>query len=459
MKTRLFFLAILAVTVVACISSAPGRELRTYHSDEETVTVAEIPFVRVEASAYAFNETATGRPVDGAAYVFESVQSAFFISQQPITVDIYEKIINDGGSFGRLEWPRNGLCAEDVDKFLDKLYHQSGVPVIIPTEAMIEAAIKSDALALDKSDEVITSDGWVATREARAIECDWWVPAKSSMLVARSEYERKPIESFRRRVANKFYLAIRLDEPIPSELLQSTNHTVALMPELSDGDKEVFQVSGAIFTMIPVGGGTLEIGATPEQEKYADEDEGPVTSVTLDDFKIGETEVTIGQWLAIMGVLPVGNDKNQPDRAVGNVSFFRAQEFIRRLSDQSGRQFRLPTEEEWEYAARGGQKTRGYIFSGSNNAKDVAVCSFKNKRQKDTVRPKVGNVKSKRPNELGLYDMSGSQWEWTIGSMDNGDAVQRGGSWKSLNIACRVSNRQGMNPREKKDTFGFRLAL
>lgn len=143
---------------------------------------------------------------------------------------------------------------------------------------------------------------------------------------------------------------------------------------------------------------------------------------------------------------------------VSNVSWYDVQEFILRLRSLTGRPFRLPSEDEWEYAARGGRKTEGYIFSGSNSAQEVAVCTHKNK-DGESVRPAPADVGSRLPNELGLHDMSGSVWEWVRGEHPDGGAIQKGGSRLSLNTACRVSNRQAMDPGTKKDTFGFRLAL
>ncbi len=457
MKTKLTLLLCLAFMVISCKTNVPDRDTLTYLMEEEETVFEGMPFTRVNASSYAFNETETGRAVEGATYAFESVQSAFLISDRPITKEFFKKITDK--YIGSRAWPKKGLSVEDINQILDKIYLKTKMPFVIPTEAMVEAGIKSGAITVDKRDEIVTSDGWYKAREPKAVEVDWKCPETASTVVLRTLYSRTPLETYRRKTSNRFYLALRLNEPIPEELIRSTSHALGEEPEVSDGTKEVFQVSGAIFTMLPVKGGPQILGTTPEQQQYAESDENPAMNVIIENFKIGETEVTVGQWLAIMDTLPIGNDKNQPNQAVGNVSFFRAQEFIRKLNQQTGRHFRLPTENEWEYAARGGQKSHNYIFAGSNNAKEVAVCSYKDKNKNETIRPQVQNVKSKHPNELGIYDMSGSQWEWVIGTMNEGQSIQRGGSWKSLNTACRVSNRQAMDPRKKKDTFGFRLAL
>lgn len=460
MKTnqRLLYLAtfLMLVTTLSCSRQEIDRESMTYKSDQSQIQVGTLGFHKVNVTSYAFNETLNGRLVDGASGSFENVQSAFYISDKPITKAFYESYMGKG------HWPKNGLCIRDVNTFLDKLYLKTNVPVIIPTEGMIEAAYKTGILTMGKDDELIASDGWTESRPPQGLVTDYKAPLQGPIQVLKTLYTRNPIEEYRRRSSNKFYLAIRLDETIPENLLRTLDYTVNQPAEKSDGNREVYELDGQMFVMVPVKGGKMTLGATPEQEKYAEVDEGPLREVIVEDFKICQTEVTVGLWLTIMGTLPVGNDPSRPNNPVGNVSFFRAQEFIRELNKWTEKQFRLPSEDEWEYAARGGNKTHNYIFAGSNNAQDVAVCSYKSKSKKtkeNIVRPSMATVKSRKPNELGLYDMSGSQWEWVTGQMPDGRAIQKGGSWKSLNTACRVSNRQGMEPQEKKDTFGFRLAL
>ncbi len=228
--------------------------------------------------------------------------------------------------------------------------------------------------------------------------------------------------------------------------------------EPSDGKRESVTACGTTFEMLPVQGGKALLGATREQQPYADEDESPVREATIRDFKLGRTEVTIGQWNAVMGSLPYGNDPRYPSMAVCNVSYYDATEFILKLREITGRAFRLPTEDEWEYAARGGRRSHGYVFSGSGNSAEVAVCATKN-RKGESVYHRSVNAGSLKANELGFQDMSGNMWEWTRTAHPDGGIVQKGGSYKSLNTACRVSNRQPMQPENKKETFGFRIAL
>ena len=145
------------------------------------------------------------------------------------------------------------------------------------------------------------------------------------------------------------------------------------------------------------------MGATSEQGEDADSDEKPAHQVTLSDYYIGETEVTQALWKAVMGTNP-SNFKGDSN-PVEKVSWNDCQEFIRKLNSLTGRTFRLPTEAEWECAARGGNQSKGYKYSGSNKIKDVAWYDGNSK-------DKTHAVKTKPSNELGLYDMSGNVNEW-----------------------------------------------
>lgn len=234
-----------------------------------------------------------------------------------------------------------------------------------------------------------------------------------------------------------------------------------------DPNKQEFEVNGVKFKMIYVEGGTFQMGATPEQDSYAHVDEKPVHSVTLSDFCIGETEVTQALWKAVMGNNPsYFKGDNLP---VENVSWNDCQEFIRKLNQLTGKTFRLPTEAEWEYAARGGNKSRGYKYAGGNSIDNVA---WYDDNSGNSTHP----VKGKRANELGLYDMSGNVWEWCQdwylkeyysvspsknpqGPASGSIRVLRGGSWRYFTWDCRVSDRDPNGPDYRHNYYGFRLAL
>ncbi len=231
-----------------------------------------------------------------------------------------------------------------------------------------------------------------------------------------------------------------------------------------------FRVDGVLFTMVYVEGGAFTMGATTEQTTEADSDERPTHKVTLSDYYIGETEVTQALWSAVIGTNPsyfTGN--NNP---VEKVSYTDCIEFINKLNELfsgklNGMKFALPTEAQWEYAARGGNKSRGYKYSGSSFIGDVA---WYVNNSGDKTHP----VAQKKPNELGLYDMTGNVWEWCrdwygsyssspqtnpIGPTNGSRRVDRGGSWYNDARDCRVSNRYYYNPSNRVHDLGFRLAL
>ncbi len=231
------------------------------------------------------------------------------------------------------------------------------------------------------------------------------------------------------------------------------------------GDDEIFTVGKATFKMVWVEGGTFTMGCTSEQGGDCAGDERPAHSVTLSSYYMGETEVTWALWKAVMGNNPsLFKGDNLP---VEWVTWTDAQEFIEKLNRLTGRTFRLPTEAEWEYAARGGSKSRGYKYSGSNSLDAVAWYD-------GNSGEKTHPVKGKQANELGLYDMSGNVYEWCSdwygsygtssqrdpgGSNTGSDRVLRGGCWKSYAQGCRVSYRSGSTPSSYGSDLGFRLVF
>ena len=231
-------------------------------------------------------------------------------------------------------------------------------------------------------------------------------------------------------------------------------------------DVETFTINGVKFKMIKVEGGTFSMGATSEQEDDAFGCEKPVHSVTLSDYYIGETEVTQELWEAVMGSNP-SRFKGNDQRPVESVSWKDCQKFLKKLNRLTGKKFRLPTEAEWEYAARGGKYSRGYKYSGSNNSDEVAWYG-------NNSGSKTHSVKTKKANELGLYDMSGNVWEWCndwygryhinsqtnpIGPSKGDRRVLRGGSWSGGDVIVRVSERNLNTPGDRCIYFGLRLAL
>lgn len=226
-----------------------------------------------------------------------------------------------------------------------------------------------------------------------------------------------------------------------------------------------FTVGGVSFNMIRVEGGRFQMGAS-EKDTDAYSDEKPQHWVNLSDYYMGETVVTQALWKAVMGTNPSAfkGDNNNP---VEQVSWNDCQEFIKKLNEKTGQTFRLPTEAEWEYAARGGNKSKGYKYAGSSHAEEVAWFE-------DNSGKKTHPVEGKKPNELGLFDMSGNVCEWCQdwygdysnseqtnpnGALSGSARVYRGGSWYSGTLRCRVSDRNGCAPSDTHYDFGFRLAL
>lgn len=232
---------------------------------------------------------------------------------------------------------------------------------------------------------------------------------------------------------------------------------------------------GLNMKMVYVEGGSFRMGATPEQGSDADSDESPVHTVRLDSYYMAECEVTQAQWEKIMGTtIYQQRDKEGTQLSmcgVGDnnpmyyVSWEEAQAFCRKLSAMTGNTYLLPTEAQWEYAARGGNKSRNYKYSGSYAIDAVAWYD-------SNSGSATHWVKQKRANELGLYDMSGNVWEWCsdwYGSYSSSEQsnptgagsgqrrVLRGGSWGNDAGCCRVSNRIYYAPSNRGSGCGFRV--
>ena len=240
-------------------------------------------------------------------------------------------------------------------------------------------------------------------------------------------------------------------------------------------------INGETIEMVLVEGGTFDMGCTPEQEKDASENEKPAHSETVQSFYIGKYEVTQKLWNAVLG-----NENNHSyntgceDCPVENVSWDDVQAFIARLTILTQKKFRLPSDIEWEYAARGGTRSKGYKYSGSNNINEVGWY-IENYQDKPCGEKKTTHaVGLKQSNELGLYDMSGNVWEW-CNNLYQKEYIQndkevhtgwpfpgthlyfrrilRGGSWGGEAIGCRVSYIDYDFDKYKDEYGGFRLVL
>lgn len=232
--------------------------------------------------------------------------------------------------------------------------------------------------------------------------------------------------------------------------------------EDAGGKDFVLKVKGVEYPMVFVEGGTFMMGSD-DSEAYPTEK--PVHQVTLNSYCIGKYEVTQELWEAVMGSNP--SHFKGARRPVEQVSWDDCQVFIRKLNSLTGKNFKLPTEAQWEYAARGGKKSRGYKYSGSNTIGDIAWYD-------GNSGSKTHDVGTKSPNELGLYDMAGNVWEWCSdwcgdysyssqtnpsGPSSGSNRVCRGGSWDDNAWVCRFSNRGGSSPVISNYYLGFRLCL
>ncbi|HRI61523.1 MAG TPA: formylglycine-generating enzyme family protein [Saprospiraceae bacterium] len=224
------------------------------------------------------------------------------------------------------------------------------------------------------------------------------------------------------------------------------------------------------FEMIPIEGGTFRMG-----DEVGDlwDTCRPLHQVTVGDFHIGKYPVTQALWKAVMG------EENNPSffigdqRPVEQVSWDNAQVFLQKLNALTGRDYRLPTEAEWEFAARGGKKGRGHKYAGSDKLKEVGWFD-------DNSHGETKPVGLKDPNELDIFDMSGNVWEWCEdwfgsdyykkcekqGIVENprgpetGSArVYRGGGWFDDARSCRAARRNRWHPAYRYSAIGFRLAL
>ena len=224
--------------------------------------------------------------------------------------------------------------------------------------------------------------------------------------------------------------------------------------------------------MVFVAGGAFNMGCTSEQNSDCYNDEIPVHQVTVNDFYLSKYEVTQAQWREVMGY---NHSYFTGDSLpVENVSWNEVQEYITQLNTLTGKQYRLPAEAEWEFAARGGNKSMGYMYSGSHTVD--AVAWFWNNIPSQTMGVEgygTQPVGTKSPNELGLFDMSGNVFEWCsdwYGAYDDSTQtnpagplsgvyrVVRGGSWNSGHRDAYVSSRGFIIPELRYNYLGFRLA-
>jgi formylglycine-generating enzyme required for sulfatase activity len=278
----------------------------------------------------------------------------------------------------------------------------------------------------------------------------------------------------------------RKEQPIKTKPTEKTTSNTArkqTKPSHKDSVLTV-KVAGVTFKMVYVDGGHFMMGMQQGFEGIPDmlQSKRYIQDVTLSPYFIGETEVTQELWQAVMGSNPSTWKGKQ--RPVENVSWDDCQEFVTKLNQLTGKKFRLPTEAEWEFAARGGVISQKFRFSGSNNVNDIAWY-WANSGDRplggewdfntmDANHCQTHDVKTKKPNELKLYDMSGNVSEWCedrigrykstpqtnpTGATNGSERVHRGGNWSFEEKKCTVIYRYSLKPNLKHETIGLRLAF
>ena len=443
------------------------------------------------------------------------ILSDYMIGKTEVTQEQWEAVMGSNPSSCKgTNLPVEQVSWNDCQEFIKKLNSLTGLNFRLPTEAEWEYAARGGAKSLGykySGSNDIDSVAWydnnsseiqaVATKQANELGlydmsgnvwewCSDWFggyssspqtnpngPSSGVNRVTRGgswDYNvvlcRVSFRNYSRPNYSFYNLGMRLsmsfdESQDPSRVNPSVN--VDMPCHGSEIDvKQNAVLQQLIDGMVKVEGGAFTMGATFEQGRDALVQEKPTHIVTLSDYMIGKTEVTQEQWEAVMGSNPsYFKGSNLP---VESVSWNDCQEFIKKLKSLTGLNFRLPTEAEWEYAARGGAKSRGYKYSGSNDIN--AVAWYANTTNDSGTMP----VATKQANELGLYDMSGNVREWCSdwfgdytslhqtnpkGPSSGSNCVSRGGSWDYNAGYCRVSNRGNRHPSNRDDSFGLRLVL
>ena len=472
-KLTLFALAAMAVLTVSCKHSAGTGEGGVFD------------FEMFEAPAGNFT---MGISADNRRKVTNGIAQpvaldGFRISTLPVSQALWTSVMGKNPSQVKdPSAPVDMVSWVDIQKFIKKLKKVTGKEYFLPTEAQWEYAQKLckdkgfTAVAewcVDSYDEVpedATSDDYFVPMSLMVNPTG---PKEWSNKVVRTTLERMSVESHTRRTHVGFRLVQPTGDVLTDAILGPVDGCVLDREKIdaSDGIPEFFEVGGVTFKMVKVQGGQFTMGFNDTDSPYLNftvpDNEKNAHPVTLDDFEIGQTEVTVGLWNTVMGSVLYLNNVDEPNKPVGNVSWYDCQVVLRKLNALTGRKFRLPTEAEWEYAARGGKFSRHYGFSGGNDMKSVMWFI-------DNADSKPRDVATRKPNEIGLYDMSGNVWEWCydraseytaepqvnpVGAKEGGTRILRGGSAAARWDACRISNRSYMPGKNFKGTFGLRLAL
>ncbi len=445
--------------------------------------------------------------------------SDYYIGKYQVTQEQWQAVMGSNPSYFKgSRKPVEQVSYKDCEKFIEKLYKLTGLKFMLPTEAQWEYAARGGNMSrgykysgsndigsvayYNQSSGGPTTVGSKQPNELGLYDMSgnvwewcsdaWYSYDSSSVTDPKHDgnsdsyrvlrgggwddgawYCRVPYRSSGGPGGRYTYFGLRLAINTEDNLDVKQDYVLSISSTLtprwsSSATSEQKRIIGELIeSMVLVEGGTFTMGATSEQGSDAESDEKPTHRVTLSDYHIGKYEVTQEQWQAVMGSNPSYFKGSR--KPVETVSWNDCQEFIKKLNSLTGLNFSLPTEAQWEFAARGGNKSRGYKYSGSNNIESVA---YHNSQYLDGPI-KVG---SKQPNELGLYDMSGNVWEWCQdwygisyyssspstnpkGPSTGRFRVYRGGCWSYAESLCRVSARFNNVPELIDFDLGLRLVL
>ena len=439
--------------------------------------------------------------------------SDYYMSECELTQAQWEAVMGEipQNGFYRIEkygdnYPMSGISLLECQEFVDKLNAMTGLHFRIPTEAeweyaarggkkskgyiyagsndINEVAIYAGTVRRDENGAVIYAPEPVMTRKPNELgiydmsgNLSEWVtdwngafnlyPQLNPTGTAAYSDKSNPCII---RGGCWTYAATNCQSTSRKPFPNHGANGIGLRLVLSDEEpfKMVYVDDTTRIVLRPVKGGTFWMGSNASDAEY---DEKPVHEVTLSDFYVGETEVTQQLWQLVMGTNP--SRHKGAILPVESVTWDECQVFVEKLSDMTGLPFRLPTEAEWEYAARGGQMSQGYTYAGSNAIDNVAWY------HKNCASPQPVGLKA--PNELGIYDMSGNVWEkcsdWYgpyteekqtnpkgPNSSSNNCRVTRGGSWKdqeeyTWQICCRTVNRGYQSISDRSDFKGLRIVM
>ena len=457
-------------------------------------TVNGVSFKMVQVKGGTFNMGSTSGNNDEKP-VHSVTLSDFSIGETEVTQELWAAVMGENSnSSNKNKNPKAGVSWDDCQTFITKLNELTGRKFRLPTEAEWEFAARGgveskgytysgsnvidDVAWYDENSGSITHD--VATKAANELGIydmsgnvyewcqDWYQYYSSSSQnnpTGPSSGSSRVIRGGGWRSTNSNCMPFMRSNHWPSGYYNYLGLRLAYgdLPEPEpepEPDENVVTVNGVSFKMVQVKGGTFDMGSTSGYDN-----EKPVHSVTLSDYAIGETEVTQELWEAVMGTNP--SEFKGDKKPVESVSWDDCQTFITKLNQLTGGKFRLPTEAEWEFAARGGVESKGYTYSGSNVIGDVAWYAENSGRT-------THDVATKAANELGIYDMSGNVLEWCqdwygsyssspvnnpTGPSTGSDRVVRSGNWYFTAESCRSSYRSFNAPSDSFGGFGLRLAL